>query len=153
MKIAQCLFTLGPGWRNTAERLIVAAALVLAAPQALAKCPRTVVGTWSGLLQLESFNEGGGYNDKATALGRLVFQATGYQAIFLSRNSLDRDSEEVSLTGDYSYSATTCQGRVGVGGSDYRFLITDNGRVMVGMLFTPADAEEKDVATFTLYKE
>jgi hypothetical protein len=138
-----------PAW----AALLLATALF--APLAEAKCPKTIAGVWSGLVKLDSFQEGGGHTDQSVALGRANFSANGtYEGSLISRNS-EHPSGEISppSPGVYTFSATTCSGQLELGGSEYRFAVTNNGTMMIGILFRPEDATQKDSASFTMYRE
>lgn len=138
-----------PAW----AALLLATALF--APSAEAKCPKTIAGVWSGLVKLDSFQDGVGHTDQSVALARATFSANGtYEGSLISRNSNDASGEaNPPGPGTYTFSATTCSGQLDLGGNDFRFVVTNNGTMMVGILFRPEDATEKDSASFTMYRE
>ncbi len=138
--------------------LLVSAVFTVAttlSPAALAKCPKSVAGVWSGLLKLDSFQDGGGHTDQSFAVIRLSFAANGtYRGTLAARNSAETVGEASSEgSGTYTFSAGTCSGELDIDGSEYRFVATNNGSMLMGILFRPRDTTQLDSAAFTLYRE
>lgn len=137
--------------------MFVATALIASttfSPAALAKCPKNAAGVWSGMNKLKSFGDNIGFTDAATGLGRVVTRADGtFSGTLQIKYSDEPVGESSAISGNYTFDPKICGGSFSVGTNTFRYLITDNGRIMYIILFEQGDNSERDVNAFTFFRE
>lgn len=140
--------------------LLVSAALVVGttlSPAALAKCPKSVVGVWSGLLKNLSFSDSDQLTDSSVAVVRIALTGNGAASIsFEGKNSSEPLGETGAMTGTFVFDPAVCRVRITAAqleDGELRMQVTDNGRVMLGIGFGTANSEERKAEVFMLYRE